>query len=295
MQYLLQLHTSMKYIIPLSLIALTVSSNAQPPLSQLIASQTPISTNSANSLVSPRNERIGIGCAIEPKDGKNVITSVAKTSGAEAAGLAVNDVMLSVNETDVSKSGLEDISNLTMGAPDTTVKVTILRDGRKKMDFTITRMALDYAAIIKAQNAKWAQNLGKPLPVKFTAVDGREVDLSAMKGKVVLLDFWATWCGPCVAEIPHVKEAYDKYHEKGLEVVGISFDKDKAALEKYTKDHAMPWPQYFDGKEWQNKFGEQFDIKAIPQLWLIGKDGNLADINGSKDLAEKVQKLLESK
>src|SRR5438067_10175070 len=77
---------------------------------------------------------------------------------------------------------------------------------------------------------------GKPVDIKFTAVDGREVDLAKLKGKVVLIDFWATWCGPCMGEVPHVVEAYQKLHGKGFEIVGISFDKDKGALEKTTKE-----------------------------------------------------------
>jgi hypothetical protein len=69
---------------------------------------------------------------------------------------------------------------------------------------------------------------GKPPAIQFTAVDGREVDLAKMKGKVVLVDFWSTLCEPCIAELPKVKDAYEKFHARGFEVVGISFDSDKA-------------------------------------------------------------------
>ncbi|MGZ5546029.1 MAG: TlpA family protein disulfide reductase, partial [Limisphaerales bacterium] len=134
--------------------------------------------------------------------------------------------------------------------------------------------------------------VGKPVDIKFKAVDGREVDLTNMKGKVVLVDFWATWCGPCVAEIPHVKEAYAELHPKGFEIVGISLDSDKAKLTKYIADKQMDWPQYFDGKSWGNEIATRYDIHSIPAMWLIDKKGNLHDINARGDLKSKVEKLL---
>jgi thiol-disulfide isomerase/thioredoxin len=135
--------------------------------------------------------------------------------------------------------------------------------------------------------------LGKPLPIKFTAIDGREVDLAKLTGKVVLVDFWATWCGPCVAEIPNVKDTYDKLHGKGFEIVGISFDKDKDALEKFVGEHEMKWPQYFDGKVWGNDYGQKYGINGIPSMWLVDKKGNLRDMNARGALEEKAAKLLE--
>jgi thiol-disulfide isomerase/thioredoxin len=128
--------------------------------------------------------------------------------------------------------------------------------------------------------------------LKFKALDGREVDLAAMKGKVVLLDFWATWCPPCVAEMPNVKASYEKLHPKGFEIVGISFDEDKGTLEEFVKTKEMAWPQFFDGKGWQNVFSQQYGIQIIPAMWLVDKKGNLVDLSARAGLAEKVEKLL---
>ena len=137
---------------------------------------------------------------------------------------------------------------------------------------------------------------GKFLDIKFTALDGRQVDLGQMRGKVVLVEFWATWCGPCVGEIPHIKEAYKQFHSKGFEVIGISFDSSwdsgEQALQRFVQKEGLPWPQYFDGKLWQNKFGIQYGIASIPTMWLVDKKGNLRETNARDDLKAKVEKLL---
>ena len=134
--------------------------------------------------------------------------------------------------------------------------------------------------------------VGKPLDVKFMATDGREVDLSQMKGKVVLIDFWATWCVSCVQEIPLIKKDYEKFHSQGFDVVGISFDTDEKTLANFVQKRDLPWPQYIGGHNPQNKFGAEFVIEELPTLWLVDKKGNLRETDANDELPGKIEKLL---
>ncbi len=137
--------------------------------------------------------------------------------------------------------------------------------------------------------------IGQPVRLRFVTAEGDDFDLQKLRGKVVLLDFWATWCAPCRAALPEVKAAHKKYRSKGFEIVGISFDEDKSAFHKYVADQNMNWPQYFDGRGWQNRIGREFGITTLPAMWLIDRKGNLREVNARENLASKTEKLLSEK
>jgi thiol-disulfide isomerase/thioredoxin len=137
--------------------------------------------------------------------------------------------------------------------------------------------------------------IGQPLELSFKALDGNTVDIKNYRGKVVLVDFWATWCGPCRAELPNVLKTYEAYHDKGFEIIGISLDKSQENLAKFITDKKMPWPQYFDGKVWQNDISTRFGIQSIPATFLVDKQGKVArtDLRGPA-LAKAVEELLNA-
>ena len=105
---------------------------------------------------------------------------------------------------------------------------------------------------------------------------GQKVALKQFHGKVVLIDFWATWCPPCIAEIPNAKKVYDKYHKLGFEIISISLDRDKEDCERFVKREKMNWHHIFDGG---GRLAARYGVRAIPSMYLVGKDGNVVSDN----------------
>ena len=135
--------------------------------------------------------------------------------------------------------------------------------------------------------------LDMPLAVDGTQLTGKTFKSSAWAGKVVLVDFWATWCPPCREEIPHVAKVYEQYHGQGLEIIGVSSDNDKAQLASFLKQHPeMPWPELFAGGSGWHPLTKKFGINSIPTMYLIDRNGNLRTTEARSEMDKLIPVLL---
>ena len=127
-------------------------------------------------------------------------------------------------------------------------------------------------------------------------IAGKPLSMTAFKGKVVLVDFWATWCIGCVLELPNVLKTYEKYHDKGFEVVGISLDDDQKKLQNFVKQRKIIWQQYCDGQAWDSKLAQRYAVTVLPTTYLLDSDGRIIgkDLRGGA-LEEAVAKALAQK
>lgn len=136
--------------------------------------------------------------------------------------------------------------------------------------------------------------IGSQMELAGKAMNGSSFDISMLKGKVVLVDFWATWCGPCVASMPGLKKAYAAYKDKGFEIVGVSHDRDREALEGYLKENEIGWINLHDPEEnGRPASSEAYGIQGIPTMFLISTDGKVLNATIREDsLMKELEKLL---
>ena len=132
----------------------------------------------------------------------------------------------------------------------------------------------------------------KPLDLKLTLLDGKELDLAKLRGKVVLLDFWATWCEPCMEKVPEIAALQKKFRDRDFQLIGISLDENKHQLEETLKEQGMDWPQVFDAKGGMGEVPVRFGVEQIPSTFLVDKKGFAHPLDLSADLDAEVGKAL---
>lgn len=132
---------------------------------------------------------------------------------------------------------------------------------------------------------------------KLTKLDASTLSLpDDLLGKVVVIDFWATWCTPCLQSLPHMKEVYAKYKDKGVEIVGISFDRAKSRkmLTDFVKKHKLNWIHTYSGKYWNDPTGRKYGVRSIPAIWVIGKDGKVLSQDARSNLEAIIDKAIKA-
>lgn len=125
-------------------------------------------------------------------------------------------------------------------------------------------------------------------------IQGEPIDLSSLNGQVVLIDFWATNCPPCLEEFPNIKALYREFHEDGFEIVGVSLDGDASLVESFTGRMKMPWRQIVD-ESTVERLRKAWHVRTIPSLYLVGRDGKVhqCDVKG-RDLRSTIEKLVKA-
>lgn len=171
---------------------------------------------------------------------------------------------------------------LEMSGKYDTAKEVFARVGKAMDNFGDPQIAAQVKEMVAA-GEKRMDLLGKPFAVEGVNLDGTPFDWSKYKGKVVLLDFWASWCQPCIAELPNIVDNYEQYHAAGFEVVGINLDDEKQAVDEFLVDHKLPWATVLSSNPEQigmkSPLATKAGVVAIPFILLIGPEGNVIDMH----------------
>jgi peroxiredoxin len=137
--------------------------------------------------------------------------------------------------------------------------------------------------------------VGKPLAMQWTALDGQQVNLQNLRGKVVLIYFFASWSSPSMAELDWVRQLAAQYPAENVQALGICLDKDPVAAPAMLSDHQISWPVYCDGDAWEGKLVRELGINALPDLWIVDTKGVLQTLDAKDDADRVIQKALGGK
>jgi peroxiredoxin len=294
-----------------------IAPEATPLLKRMIADVDAISTAPEMAKKQARVQLLPMLSVLGDQDATNALSAMAAsadpqdaTAGQIAqvtvqwllAGLdaaAQGKVVDEFEKLDQAHSDSNDLTQLTFGCAQRTVdpalKLRLIKAAIAMSSPVATEIRQEVDAESQA-DAKLATMENKPLAIAGKQVNNEPFTTADWKGKVVLVDFWATWCPMCEAELPRVRKIYGDFHVKGLEVVGVSNDYDTKVLNDYTTANQMPWPQLFDANaaaahQW-NSITLGNGILGLPKMFLIDKKGVLRSTTAEDNMETLIPQLL---
>jgi thiol-disulfide isomerase/thioredoxin len=173
------------------------------------------------------------------------------------------------------------------------VQLTEVADAPETRRLILVTVAKNFPDNALGKAGKLEEAVGKDFEFEFTPLGGKKTALKDLKGKVVLIDCWATWCGPCKAEMPNLKKLYEKHNKDGFEIVGISLDDTDKPVKEYVEENKIPWGQVV-GKT-ASEFAAKWGIEAIPAMFLVDRKGKLRTITARGKLEKLIPELLAEK
>lgn len=245
------------------------------------------------------DEREAVVKAIDPYWSPIRIANAGAAAEADRKKL-VDEFLAAVSETKFSPQAMRDATQLgdVLANKGHTEEAGALYDSLVKLSKESDNPRFQENAARFEGIARRVRLPGKFMNLEGKVLGGGDLDWDSYRGKVVLVDFWATWCGPCIGELPNVKENYKKYHEKGFDVVGISLDRSRAPLDKFIEAQELPWAQMYDeaiqtNKGWNHPMAQYYGINAIPAAILVDKEGKVVTLQArGEELTRQLEKLL---